>query len=312
MHVPGPEEEKKPECVIPRIRAMFGQGRDFALEWVSAHTFQCRRMQHFRHGRLLFVGDAAHQVSPFGAGGANSGLQDIDKLVWKLKLMLDGLAPHSLLDTHTAERAAAADANILNSTRSTDFITPKSRTSKTFRNQVLALAKHHPFARKLVNSGRLSVPSFLTGSMLNTPDADAFAGNMVPGAPMDDAPVQVDGQDAWLLDQVGKGFQLLLFVDAAPSPDVLAQLASCSSAPLRANAAVQVTPLIVAPSPLNIPGIQVIIDAQGLVAKRYDAQPGTAYLLRPDQHVLARWRTLDSARLQAALARALGQFSPQA
>ena len=158
MHVPGPEEEKKPECVIPRIRAMFGQGRDFALEWVSAHTFQCRRMQHFRHGRLLFVGDAAHQVSHFGAGGANSGLQDIDKLVWKLKLMLDGLAPHALLDTHTAERAAAADANILNSTRSTDFITPKIAVSKAFRNAALQLARGHAFARKLVNAGRLSCP----------------------------------------------------------------------------------------------------------------------------------------------------------
>jgi 3-(3-hydroxy-phenyl)propionate hydroxylase len=208
----------------------------------------------------------------------------------------------------------------MNSTRSTDFITPKSRTSKTFRNQVLALAKHYPFARKLVNSGRLSMPSFLTESVLNTPDADAFEGQMVPGAPMDDAPVQVNGQDAWLLDQVGKGFQVLLFLDAAPSPDVLAQLASCGSAPPRANAGsascgslplqanepVQVTPLIVASSPLTIPGMSVIVDTQGLVAKRYDAQPGTTYLLRPDQHVVARWRTLDSAKLQAALARAIG------
>jgi 3-(3-hydroxy-phenyl)propionate hydroxylase len=307
-----PEEEKKPEKVIPRLQAMLGDERPFELEWVSIYTFQCRRMTDFRHGRVLFAGDAAHQVSPFGARGANSGFQDVDDLMWKLGLVIQGQASDKLLDTYAMDRQFAADENIMNSTRSTDFITPKSRTSKTFRNQVLALAKHHPFARKLVNSGRLSVPSFLTGSMLNTPDADAFAGNMVPGAPMDDAPVQVDGQDAWLLDQVGKGFQLLLFVDAAPSPDVLAQLASCSSAPLRANAAVQVTPLIVAPSPLNIPGIQVIVDAQGLVAKRYDAQPGTAYLLRPDQHVLARWRTLDSARWQAALARALGQFSPQA
>ena len=307
-----PEEEKKPEKVIPRLQAMLGDERPFELEWVSIYTFQCRRMTDFRHGRVLFAGDAAHQVSPFGARGANSGFQDVDDLMWKLGLVIQGQASDKLLDTYAMDRQFAADENIMNSTRSTDFITPKSRTSKTFRNQVLALAKHHPFARKLVNSGRLSVPSFLTGSMLNTPDADAFAGNMVPGAPMDDAPVQVDGQDAWLLDQVGKGFQLLLFVNAAPSPDVLAQLASCSSAPLRANAAVQVTPLIVAPSPLNIPGIQVIVDAQGLVAKRYDAQPGTAYLLRPDQHVLARWRSLDSARLQAALVRALGQFSLQA
>jgi 3-(3-hydroxy-phenyl)propionate hydroxylase len=48
------------------------------------------------------------------------------------------------------------------------------------------------------------------------------------------------------------------------------------------------------------------------MAKRYDAQPGTTYLLRPDQHVLARWRSLDSARLQTALDRALGQVGAQA
>jgi 3-(3-hydroxy-phenyl)propionate hydroxylase len=302
-----PEEEKKPEKVIPRLKAMLGDERPFELEWVSIYTFQCRRMTDFRHGRVLFAGDAAHQVSPFGARGANSGFQDADDLMWKLGLVIQGQASEKLLDTYAHDRQFAADENIMNSTRSTDFITPKSRTSKTFRNQVLALAKHHPFARKLVNSGRLSMPSFLTNSVLNTPDADTFAGQMVPGAPMDDAPVQVNGQDAWLLDQVGKGFQVMLFVDASPSPDVLAQLASCVSTPLRANAQpVQVTPLIVSSSPLDIPGVKVIVDTQGLVAKRYDATPGTTYLLRPDQHVVARWRQLDSAKLQAAWARAIG------
>jgi 3-(3-hydroxy-phenyl)propionate hydroxylase len=307
-----PEEEKKPEKVIPRLKAMLGDDRPFELEWVSIYTFQCRRMTDFRHGRVLFAGDAAHQVSPFGARGANSGFQDADDLMWKLGLVIKGQASEKLLDTYAMDRQFAADENIMNSTRSTDFITPKSRTSKTFRNQVLALAKHHPFARKLVNSGRLSVPSFLTGSVLNTPDADVFEGNMVPGAPMDDAPVQVNGQDAWLLDQVGKGFQLMLFVDAPPAPDVLAQLAFCRSAPPCANEPVQVTPLIVASSPLNIPGMTVIVDTQGLVAKRYDAQPGTTYLLRPDQHVLARWRSPDSAQLQAAMARALGHVGAHA
>ncbi len=194
----------------------------------------------------------------------------------------------------------------MNSTRSTDFITPKSRTSKTFRNQVLALAKHYPFARKLVNSGRLSVPSFLTQSVLNTPDADAFEGNMVPGAPMDDAPVQVDGQGAWLLDQVGRGFAALLFMDAAPDAQTLATLQALK------QSAVPVDSLIVARQALQVPGFKVLVDAQGLMAKRYDAQHGTTYLLRPDQHVLARWRSLDSACLQAAMARALGQVGTQA
>ena len=296
-----PEEEKKPEKVIPRLQAMLGDDRPFELEWVSIYTFQCRRMTDFRHGRVLFVGDAAHQVSPFGARGANSGFQDADDLMWKLALVMKGQAPDKLLDTYAHDRQFAADENIMNSTRSTDFITPKSRTSKTFRNQVLALAKHHPFARKLVNSGRLSMPSFLTSSMLNTPDADALGGNMVPGAPMDDAPVQVNGQDAWLLDQVGNGFAALLFADAEPSADMLTQLQALQTGQR------PVTPLIVASRPLDVPGVKVIVDAQGLMAKRYDGQSGTTYLLRPDQHVAARWRQLDAAKIQQALARATCQ-----
>jgi 3-(3-hydroxy-phenyl)propionate hydroxylase len=295
-----PEEEKKPEKVIPRLQAMLGDDRPFELEWVSIYTFQCRRMTDFRHGRVLFVGDAAHQVSPFGARGANSGFQDADDLMWKLALVIQGQAPEKLLDTYALDRQFAADENIMNSTRSTDFITPKSRTSKTFRNQVLALAKHYPFARKLVNSGRLSVPSFLTASLLNTPDADSFEGNMVPGAPMDDAPVQVGGQDAWLLDQVGRGFQCLLFADAVPATEVLAQLQALQTAKL------PVTPLIVSPRALEVPGVPVVVDTQGLMAKRYDGQSGTCYLLRPDQHVAARWRAFDAAQLQQALARATG------
>ena len=94
---------------------------------MSIYTFQCRRMEKFRHGHVLFAGDAAHQVSPFGARGANSGLQDTDNLVWKLKLVLDGKAPESLLDSYDVERVHGAEENILNSSRSTDFITPKSR-----------------------------------------------------------------------------------------------------------------------------------------------------------------------------------------
>ncbi|MFM8591151.1 MAG: FAD-dependent oxidoreductase, partial [Limnohabitans sp.] len=171
-----PEEEIKAEKVLPRLKAMLGEERPFELEWVSIYTFQCRRMTDFRHGRVLFVGDAAHQVSPFGARGANSGFQDADDLMWKLSLVIKGQAPDRLLDSYALDRQFAADENIMNSTRSTDFITPKSRASKTFRNQVLSLARHYPFARKLVNSGRLSVPSILTSSMLNTPDSEVFEG----------------------------------------------------------------------------------------------------------------------------------------
>ena len=119
---------------------------------------------------MFFAGDSAHQVSPFGARGANSGLQDADNLGWKLGLVIQGKAPVSLLDSYDEERQYGADENILNSTRSTDFITPKSKISHIFRNAVLDLAVHFDFARPLVNSGRLSVPCTYDGLSLNGPD----------------------------------------------------------------------------------------------------------------------------------------------
>jgi len=295
-----PEQEKKPENVIPRIKAMIGDEREFELEWVSVYTFQCRRMNSFNHGRVLFVGDAAHQVSPFGARGANSGIQDADNLVWKLKLVMDGKAPPKLLDSYTEERGFAADENIMNSTRSTDFITPKSRTSKTFRNAVLGLAEHHPFARALVNSGRLSVPSYLTASSLNTPDEDDFAGTMVPGAPMDDAPVLAADGHAWLLQVLGNRFQVLHYVDDASA------LADTTLATVQALAdgGIALEPVVVAARGRAPAGLRTLIDAKGRVRERYDMRPGTTYLIRPDQHVAARWRLLDTERVRAALVRA--------
>ncbi|MDH3662818.1 MAG: FAD-dependent oxidoreductase, partial [Alphaproteobacteria bacterium] len=155
------EKEKRPENVIPRLKAMLGEDVAFDLEWVSIYTFQCRRMQRFRKGRVLFAGDSAHQVSPFGARGANSGLQDTDNLVWRLKLAISGVVgavSDRLLDAYETERVQAADENILNSTRSTDFITPKSHASRVLRDAVLDLSADHAFARPLVNSGRLSLP----------------------------------------------------------------------------------------------------------------------------------------------------------
>ena len=302
-----PEQEKKPENVLPRIKAMLGAfdgtEREFELEWVSVYTFQCRRMASFNHGRVLFVGDAAHQVSPFGARGANSGLQDADNLGWKLKLVIDGKAPEKLLDSYTEERVFAADENLLNSTRSTDFITPKSRVSRTFRNAVLSLAKDHAFGRALVNSGRLSVPAFLTTSSLNTPDeaGDAFTGRMLPGAPMDDAPVLDNGDAGWLHNKVGQQFCALYFTDdpAALDAATIAALNDLSCG------GIAVRPLVISRQAGTVAGgIAQLADPRGIAAQRYDARPGTVYLLRPDQHVAARWRSLDAAKIKAAVARA--------
>jgi 3-(3-hydroxy-phenyl)propionate hydroxylase len=280
-----PEEEKRPENVIPRIKAMLGEQTPFELEWVSVYQFACRRIDNFRHGRVLFAGDSAHQVSPFGARGANSGVQDVDNLAWKLKLVVDGGAPAALLDSYHEERALAADDNLLQSTRSTDFITPKSNASRRFRDAVLELAEKHRFARPLVNSGRLSTPTPYPDSSLNTPDEEPFEGLMRPGTNCADAPVAVDGEPGWFLDRLGGGFVLLTFGDAGTGRRLEA-------------------------GGLPVEVIRVgtdLSDAKGVLADRYDGRPGTVYLVRPDQYVAARWRTFDLPKIEAAIRRATGR-----
>jgi 3-(3-hydroxy-phenyl)propionate hydroxylase len=295
-----PDEERKPERVIPRIRAMLGDDRPFELEWVSVYTFQCRRLDRFVHGRVIFAGDAAHQVSPFGARGANSGIQDADNLCWKLARVVREEAAPALLATYDVERVAAADENILNSTRSTDFITPKSAMSRLFRDAVLDLSVRHPFARRLVNSGRLSMPTTYRESVLDTPDTDTFVSVLVPGSPASDAPVRIDGHAGWLLDRVGGAPAVLYFMAPERAGDLerLVQLAG------------ELRVVVVAPaggSAFSTGGAVVVEDVDGLVARRYGAAPGTTYLLRPDQHIAARWRRWDAPAFERALARATGR-----
>jgi 3-(3-hydroxy-phenyl)propionate hydroxylase len=287
-----PEEEKRPEKVIPRVRAMLGDEVPFELEWVSVYTFRCRRIERFRHGRVIFAGDAAHQVSPFGARGGNSGVQDADNLAWKLAAVLAGRAPAVLLDSYDAERVPATDENILNSTRSTDFITPKSDAARAYRDAVLELAARHEFARPLVNSGRLSRPSTYAASPLNGPAG--WAGGAGPGAPAPDAPVLQDGRPDWLLRHLGDGFRLLVF--GPPDPALVAALPA-------GVAAVFVTAE-------EMPG--ALFDHAGLAAARFAAPRGAAVLLRPDQHVAARFAAPDAAAIRAALDRALARSTAEA
>ncbi|QYK43393.1 MAG: FAD-dependent oxidoreductase [Paracoccaceae bacterium] len=269
--------EQEPARVRARVDAMLGPGVDYDLVWTSIYTFQCRRMARFRHGRVIFAGDSAHQVSPFGARGANSGVQDADNLGWKLAAVVQGAASDRLIDSYETERMQAADENILNSTRATDFITPKSPVSRLFRNAVLDLAESMPFARAMVNSGRLSVPCVHDGSVLNSPDDARMPARSRPGAPCPDAPLG----EGWLLARLGPGFTLLAIDTEAPEVRV----------------------------PDGIALHHVALSAHGnndLRARYLGHADRAVYLIRPDGHVAARWLAPDPHAIAAALRRALG------
>jgi 3-(3-hydroxy-phenyl)propionate hydroxylase len=276
-----PVAEKLPENVRPRIARMLGHDA-FEFVWISLYKFQCRRMERFIHDRVIFAGDAAHQVSPFGARGANSGLEDAENLAWKLARVLEGSSPERLLDSYHIERSTAADENIRESTRSTDFMAPSSRQEARLRQAVLSLARHTEFGKRMINGGRLSVPS-VYDTPLSTPDCDSWRGGPRPGASMPDAPFSgTGGSPAFLSDafvSTGNRFTLLEFANGAMTgvPDGVGVIRA---------------------------GSEGFDDASGLLTERYDATPGTAYLLRPDGYVAARFRHPTAGAIDAALKRA--------
>ena len=276
-----PQEEVKPERVLPRVRAAV-KDRPFALDWVSIYTFQCRRLERFIHERIIFVGDAAHVVSPFGARGGNGGIQDVDNLAWKLAHVLKGAAKQALLDTYDEERGHGADENLRHSARATTFMTPRTRAEHHFRDAVLDLSTRHAFARHLLNSGRLSQPCSLAGMSLQTP---AQAGDgLTPGVACPDAPTTVPGRDDedYLLHHLGGRFCLLAInhaiTELPQGMDVVRVGDKC---------------------PLG--------DKSGLVTARYGSN--VSYLIRPDQHIAARFHEPRSGEITQALHRALAGAS---
>jgi 3-(3-hydroxy-phenyl)propionate hydroxylase len=250
---------------------MLGEAVVFEPVWYSVYTFQCRRMARFVHDRVVFLGDSAHLVSPFGARGCNGGLADIDNFAWKLDLVLKGLAPAALIETYNDEAIVTADENIAHSTASTDFLTPKSAVSRAFRDAVLDLARTYDFARQLVNSGRLSTAVAYPNTALNTPDCDGWACGVRPGYAAVDAPLG----SRWLLERLQGEFTLLASDWEGPVPQGVDFI--------------DVTP------------------EDAMLRARYGLIPGAAYLVRPDQYIAGRWRRAGSAAVSRALDRAKGQ-----
>ena len=263
------EHERQPEVVRPRIERMLGHD-DFELEWISVYRFQCRRLERFVHGAVIFAGDAAHQVSPFGARGANSGVQDADNLGWKLATALKGRT--ELIESYHQERSAAADENILNSTRATDFIAPRHKAESRFRNAALALARQTIFGKRFVNSGRLSMPTAYQCSPLSTGDEVPWPDGPPPGAPIPDAPLGI----GHLCEMLGHSFALLHRRNSAEPP----QLEGVS--------------------------VVAVADDDAALIARFGLRPDAGYLIRPDRHVAARFHYVDQQAVKAALRKAGG------
>ncbi|MBL0149426.1 MAG: FAD-dependent monooxygenase [Ideonella sp.] len=298
-----PEQALRPESMKQRIDAqlaMIGHaGAEWDMDWCSVYSARTLTLPDYVHGRVIFTGDAAHLLPIFGVRGANTAFQDAQSLAWQLAFVLKGLAGPALLANHSAERVGAAREIIDEAGKSTRFMAPPSRGFRLLRDAVLSLSLTQAFVRPLYH-WRTSRPHEYSASVLNSPGDDnaLFTAGPAHGAPPQNVRL---APDDFLLDHLGGGFELLYFTEAATLPTALLQVVQAARArgvPLRVTAVGAAAP--VAGADLALP------DVDGHLRARYGVQAsGAAYLLRPDQHVCARWLTLDATRLQAALNTAL-------
>jgi 3-(3-hydroxy-phenyl)propionate hydroxylase len=298
-----PEQALQPESLRARIDAQLAMigpaGIPWELDWSSVYSARTLTLPDFVQGRVIFTGDAAHLLPIFGVRGANTAFQDAQSLGWQLAFVVQGLAGTQLLANHSAERVGAAREIIEESGKSTRFMAPPAGGFALLRDAVLSLSLSQDFVRPLYH-WRTSRPHAYTHSILNCPDDDdaLFAAGPAHGAPPQNVRL---GPDEFLLDHLGGGFDLLYFTEAAAIPAGLQQAVSTArerGLPIRLTAIGSAT---------AVPGAdRSLPDAEGRVRGRYGIPAnGGAYLLRPDQHICARWLSLDAPRLQSALAAAL-------
>jgi len=279
-----PEQALEPASLKARIDAQLAlighAGVPWELDWSSVYSARALTLPAYVQGRIAFAGDAAHLLPIFGVRGANTGFQDAQNLAWKLAATVQGQAGPGLMDSYSHERVAAAREIVQEAGKSTRFMTPPTRGFRLLRDAVLSLSLTHDFVRPLYH-WRTSRPHDYLDSPLNAQDddGDAFDAGPAKGAPLPN----LRWGDGFLLDRLcgpGAGhFTLLVDDEATGTP--------CAGAQMPCELQTLVLP----------PSLGRALGLRG---------PGSALLVRPDQHVCARWQALTPGRLQAALRRGLG------
>ena len=303
-----PEEALQPASLTARINAqleMIGLGgTPWELDWSSVYSARTLTLPDFVHGNVIFTGDAAHLLPIFGVRGANTAFQDAQSLGWHLAFVVKGLASEQLLRNHSAERVGAAREIIEEAGKSTRFMTPPEGGFTLLRNAVLSLSLTQDFVRPLYH-WRTSRPHEYTHSMINSIEDDnaLFKAGPAHGAPPQNIRLSSGN---YLLDHLGGGFDLLYFTEQDAMPASLLKVVNVVR-----QQGVPVRVVAVGAGQAVVGADITLTDTDGHFWQRYGVpSSGAGYLLRPDQHVCARWLTLDAQRLQAAFDKALLRSNP--
>ncbi len=296
------EAVQRPEVLHRRFVATFGE-QPYELVHTNVYTYHQRVLDRFVHGRILFLGDAAHLMSPFGGRRLNSGIQDVWNLVWKVVLVRAGLAPAELLETYQIERHAAAVENLRLTAATMRFLEPRPGLDRWRRDAILWLSKPFRFMRRYINTGTLSNPFTYLDSPIISDDEEAepqgkpealalkrfrqgpLAGALAPEVVLTNA---LTGELVSLLDLCGRDFFLLYFhFNPDEGAAALAQIRpDLPEVPLCLYVISPRAPRASLPE-----GLVCLLDAEGLVGKVYAARSETLYLVRPDRHIAGRrWK----------------------
>ena len=302
---PGEDAEAmtKPEQVIPVVKAHFKMlgvdDKPWHLIWSSTYRASALSLDEYVHGRVMFAGDAAHLVPIFGVRGLNSGFDDVFNLAWKLAGVIEGKSPPSLLDSYSHERHFAWRTNIMHAMKSTEFMAPPSSGFRLMRDAVLSLAEKHPKLRSLINPRQTSVIHYVD-TPLNTFSADetSFTRGPAPGEALPEIKLtDRNGKEACITAQLQNSFTLLSFGVDEKMQGAMAAWA--------AMADIQVA-MIAVRATGTADSKTTLFDSSERFAEVYDAAPQAIFLVRPDGHVCARWRSFDADQVASALAKASG------
>lgn len=297
------EEALREQNIRARVGAILhdiGHEKSWELEWWSIYSANTLCLDDYRHGRVFFIGDAAHIVPIFGVRGLNNGLADADNLGWKLAAVLNGEADETLLDSYSPERRGATLDVFANATKSTRFMTPPTRGWRLAREAGLSLSLKHEFPRGLANPRQMQPYTYSESPLTPYPGRDAdFAGGPVSGSASPNARLADGG---FLLDRAGDGMTAILFCDGTPDAEQAALLAQLGQFDRRFVA------LLVACRG-SAPRAGAMADTDGEIADLFNAQSGTFYLLRPDLHIAGRWKATVSNEILRTARLCLGRVT---